>query len=214
MVVLIDERPEEVTDFRRTVPAEIYASSNDEEVKSHLRIAELAIERAKRLVESKKDAVLLLDSITALSRAYNAASGKGGRTMTGDWTSGVGEPRQFFLPPQLEEAGRLRLWPPLWSRRDRKWTSLFFRNSKEREQRDHIGSQSSRTSALAGHQLWPLRAPARGGPRDPVILEKTSFLRRAMSPMKVMTRPSPDRKNGNHPVKQRISRAHSNRLTH
>ena len=54
MVVLIDERPEEVTDFRRTVPAEIYASSNDEEVKSHLRIAELAIERAKRLVESKK----------------------------------------------------------------------------------------------------------------------------------------------------------------
>ena len=54
MVVLIDERSEEVTDFRRTVPAEIYASSNDEEVKSHLRIAELAIERAKRLVESKK----------------------------------------------------------------------------------------------------------------------------------------------------------------
>ena len=54
MVLLIDERPEEVTDFKRTVPAEIYASSNDEEVKSHLRIAELAIERAKRLVEAKK----------------------------------------------------------------------------------------------------------------------------------------------------------------
>ena len=81
--LLIDERPEEVTDFKRTVPAEIYASSNDEEVKSHLRVAELAIERAKRLVESKKDVVLLLDSITRLSRAYNAASGKSGRTMTG-----------------------------------------------------------------------------------------------------------------------------------
>ena len=66
MVLLIDERPEEVTDFKRTVPAEIYASSNDEEVKSHLRVAELAIERAKRLVESKKDVVLLLDSITRL----------------------------------------------------------------------------------------------------------------------------------------------------
>jgi len=74
MVLLIDERPEEVTDFKRSVSAEIYASSNDEEVKSHLRIAELAIERAKRLVESKKDVVLLLDSITRLSRAYNAAS--------------------------------------------------------------------------------------------------------------------------------------------
>ena len=83
MVLLIDERPEEVTDFKRSVPAEIYASSNDEEVKSHLRVAELAIERAKRLVETKKDVVLLLDSITRLSRAYNAASGKSGRTMTG-----------------------------------------------------------------------------------------------------------------------------------
>ena len=83
MVLLVDERPEEVTDFRRTVPAEIFASSNDEEVKSHLRMAELAIERAKRLVENKKDVVLLMDSITRLSRAYNAASGKSGRTMTG-----------------------------------------------------------------------------------------------------------------------------------
>ena len=83
MVLLIDERPEEVTDFKRTVSAEIFASSNDEEVKSHLRVAELAIERAKRLVETKRDVVLLLDSITRLSRAYNAASGKSGRTMTG-----------------------------------------------------------------------------------------------------------------------------------
>ena len=70
MVLLIDERPEEVTDFKRSVQAEIYASSNDEEVKTHLKIAELAIERAKRLVESKKDVVLLMDSITRLSRAY------------------------------------------------------------------------------------------------------------------------------------------------
>ena len=54
MVLLVDERPEEVTDFRRTVPAEIFASSNDEEVKNHLRMAELAIERAKRLVENKR----------------------------------------------------------------------------------------------------------------------------------------------------------------
>ena len=61
MVLLIDERPEEVTDFKRTVPAEIYASSNDEEVKSHLRIAELAIERAKRLVEAKGCSVTRLD---------------------------------------------------------------------------------------------------------------------------------------------------------
>ena len=83
IVLLVDERPEEVTDFKRSVDAEIYASSNDEEITNHTRLAEIAIERAKHLVESGKDVVLLLDSITRLARAYNAASGKGGRTMTG-----------------------------------------------------------------------------------------------------------------------------------
>ena len=98
MVMLIDERPEEVTDFKRTVDAEIYASSNDEEVKSHLRVAELAIERAKRLVESKKDVVLLMDSITRLSCAYNANSGKSGRTMTGGLdVRALEKPRQIFF---------------------------------------------------------------------------------------------------------------------
>ena len=111
MVLLIDERPEEVTDFRRTVPAEIYASSNDEEVKSHLRVAELAIERAKRLVESNKDVVLLLDSITRLSRAYNAASGKGGRTMTGGLdVRALEKPRQIFSAARnSEESGSLTI---------------------------------------------------------------------------------------------------------
>ena len=66
LVLLIDERPEEVTDFKRSVSAEIYASSNDEEISNHLRLAEITLERAKRLVESGKDVVLLLDSITRL----------------------------------------------------------------------------------------------------------------------------------------------------
>ena len=97
VVLLIDERPEEVTDFKRSVDAEIYASSNDEELENHLRIAEIAIERCKRLVESGKDVVLLLDSITRLSRAYNSASGKGGRTMTGGLDSrALEKPRQLF----------------------------------------------------------------------------------------------------------------------
>ena len=82
MILLVDERPEEVTDFRRTTDAEIFASSNDEEIKSHIRIAELAIDRARRLVEVGRDVVLLLDSITRLARAYNAIRSSG-RTMTG-----------------------------------------------------------------------------------------------------------------------------------
>ena len=106
MVLLIDERPEEVTDFKRTVPAEIYASSNDEEVKSHLRIAELAIERAK---DSLKEIKMLfyLDSITRLSRAYNAASGKSGRTMTGglDVRALENQGKFFSSARNSEEAG-------------------------------------------------------------------------------------------------------------
>ena len=156
MVVLIDERPEEVTDFRRTVPAEIYASSNDEEVKSHLRIAELAIERAKRLVESKKDAVLLLDSITRLSRAYNAASGKGGRTMTGGLDVRALEKPQaiFFRRPKL---GRSRVTYDCGHRFGRdgfeNGRAYFSGIQRDGKQRDHTGPQSSRASSLASHQL-------------------------------------------------------------
>ncbi|MES2995427.1 MAG: transcription termination factor Rho [Verrucomicrobiota bacterium] len=79
MVLLVDERPEEVTEFRRALPgAEIYASSNDEHARNHCRIAELAIERAKRLVEAGKDVFLVMDSITRLARAYNNSMSGGG----------------------------------------------------------------------------------------------------------------------------------------
>ena len=80
IVLLIDERPEEVTEFKRQLPeAEIYASSNDMPAKNHCRVAELCIERAKRLVEAGQDVFLLLDSITRLARAYNNSmrGGKG-----------------------------------------------------------------------------------------------------------------------------------------
>ena len=132
MVLLIDERPEEVTDFSRSVPAEIYASSNDEEVKSHLRIAELAIERAKRLVESKKDVVLLLDSITRLSRAYNAASGKSGRTMTGGLdVRALEKPRQIFSSARnSEEAGSLTIVATALVETGSKMDELIFQEFK------------------------------------------------------------------------------------
>src|SRR5205807_9721526 len=70
-VLLVDERPEEVTDFRRTVKADVFASSSDRPTDEHLHVAEMVMERAKRLVEAGKDVVILLDSITRLSRAYN-----------------------------------------------------------------------------------------------------------------------------------------------
>ncbi len=117
MVLLVDERPEEVTEFRRALPgAEIYASSNDEAPRNHCRIAELAIERAKRLVEAGEHVFLLMDSITRLARAYNGAmsSGKGGRgraTGSGGVTIGALEvPRRLFAAARnTREAGSLTI---------------------------------------------------------------------------------------------------------
>jgi len=83
MMLLIDERPEEVTDIRRNVQGEVVASSNDKGFESHVRIARLALERVKRLVELGKDVVVLLDSVTRLGRAFNAWVGSSGRTMSG-----------------------------------------------------------------------------------------------------------------------------------
>jgi transcription termination factor Rho len=108
MVLLVDERPEEVTEFRRALPgAEIYASSNDEQPRNHCRIAELAIERAKRLVEAGKDVFLLMDSITRLARAYNNTMGSRGRaTGSGGITIGALEiPRRLFAAARNTRGG-------------------------------------------------------------------------------------------------------------
>ena len=108
MVLLVDERPEEVTEFRRALPGtEIYASSNDEQARNHCRIAELAIERAKRLVEAGKDVFLLMDSITRLARAYNNTMSNHGRgTGSGGITIGALEvPRRLFAAARNTRGG-------------------------------------------------------------------------------------------------------------
>jgi transcription termination factor Rho len=112
IILLVDERPEEVTDFRRSCPqAEIMASSNDSDIKSHTRIAQLAVERAKRLVEAGKDVFILLDSITRTARAFNNAMGGGGRTMSGGIDARAMEtPRKLFSAARnTEEAGSLTI---------------------------------------------------------------------------------------------------------
>ncbi len=112
IILLVDERPEEVTDFRRSCPtADLMASSNDSDIKSHTRIAQLAIERAKRLVEAGKDVFILLDSITRTARAFNNATGGGGRTMSGGIDARAMEiPRKLFAAARnTEEAGSLTI---------------------------------------------------------------------------------------------------------
>ena len=116
MVLLVDERPEEVTEFRRALPGvEIYASSNDEQPRNHCRIAELAIERARRLVESGQHVFLMMDSITRLARAYNNAMARGGGRNRATGSGGVmigalEVPRRLFAAARnTREAGSLTI---------------------------------------------------------------------------------------------------------
>ena len=106
MVLLLDERPEEVTDMRRSVRGEVYASTFDKAPAQHIALADLVIERAKRLVEAGEDVVILLDSLTRLCRAHNNAAAAGGRTLTGgvDATALLG-PKRFFGAARLAEEG-------------------------------------------------------------------------------------------------------------
>ena len=111
MVLLIGERPEEVTDMRRSVRGEVVASTFDEPVEDHTRVAEVAIERAKRLVESGTDVVILMDSITRLARAYNLAIPTSGRTLSGGMDPiALYPPKRFFgAARNTEEGGSLTI---------------------------------------------------------------------------------------------------------
>ncbi|MFF7308936.1 transcription termination factor Rho [Streptomyces sp. NPDC008137] len=111
MVLLLDERPEEVTDMRRGVRGEVYASTFDRSAKQHIALAELVIERAKRLVEAGEDVVVLLDSLTRLCRAHNNAAASGGRILTGgvDASALTGPKRFFGAARAAEEGGSLTI---------------------------------------------------------------------------------------------------------
>jgi transcription termination factor Rho len=111
MIVLAGERPEEVTDLRRSINGEVYASTFDEPVEDHCRTAEVSLERAKRLVESGKHVVVLLDSLTRLVRAYNLAVPSTGRTLSGGIdTSALYPPKRFFgAARNTEEGGSLTI---------------------------------------------------------------------------------------------------------
>ena len=106
IVLLIDERPEEVTDFQRSVKAEVIASSNDQELETHVRLSRFIIERCRRVVETGKDVFVLLDSITRVARAYNSVHGGSGRTMTGGVDARALEiPRKMFAAARNIEGG-------------------------------------------------------------------------------------------------------------
>jgi len=188
MMLLVDERPEEVTDLKRSVPAEIWASSNDEELINHIRIADLAIERAKRLVEVGKDVVLMLDSLTRLSRAHNSAKGGGGRTMTGGLDiRALEKPRQLFSAARnTEEAGSLTIIASALIETGSRMDDFIFQEFKGTGNMEMVLDRKA-----AELRIWPAINIAASGTRreelllHPDMLEYCHFLRRALAGIKV-----------------------------
>src|SRR5438309_11753940 len=111
IVLLLDERPEEVTDMQRTVKGEVISSTFDEPPQRHIQVAEMVLEKAKRLVEHKRDVVVLLDSITRLARAYNAVTPPSGKVLSGGIdANALQRPRRFFAAARnVEEGGSLTI---------------------------------------------------------------------------------------------------------
>ena len=125
IVLLIDERPEEVTEMQRTVRGEVVASTFDEPATRHVQVAEMVLEKAKRLVEHKKDVVILLDSITRLARAYNTVIPSSGKVLTGGVdANALQRPKRFFgAARNIGKAARSPSSPPHWSTPARAWTT-------------------------------------------------------------------------------------------
>ncbi|MDR0693418.1 MAG: transcription termination factor Rho [Puniceicoccales bacterium] len=179
VVALIDERPEEVTDFKRSVDAEIYASSNDQDIKNHVRIARLASERARNLAESGRDVVLFLDSITRLARAHNATNSSG-RTLTG----GVDSRRTQALARDLENGGSLTVIATALVETGSKMDDLIFQELKGTGNLEIVLSRK-----LAEMRIWPAIDLLTSGTRHEElltpsqVLENINFLRRAFASM-------------------------------
>jgi transcription termination factor Rho len=184
MLVLVGERPEEVTDLRRTVRGEVVASTFDQSPSDHIKAAELAIERAKRLAELGRDVVVMLDSLTRLGRAYNLAAPASGRTLTGGVAvSALQPPRQFLGAARcIEEGGSLTILSTVLIDTGSQLDSVLFEEFKG------TGNMELRLRRdLAEKRIFPAIDPAPSGTRREDLLMNTEehaavvSLRRALA---------------------------------
>ncbi len=172
MVLLIDERPEEVTDMSRTVKGEVVASTFDEPATRHVQVTEMVLEKAKRLVEHKRDVVILLDSITRLARAYNTVVPSSGKVLTGGVdANALQRPKRFFgAARNIEEGGSPHHHRHRADRhRQPHGRGDLRRVQGHRQQRDRAGPQAVRQAHLPGDRHHQVRHPqgrTPGGPRD------------------------------------------------
>ncbi len=183
IVLLIDERPEEVTEMRRNVRGEVVASSNDQDVLSHVRVARLVIEKARRMVELGGHIVVLLDSITRLARAFNAFVGSSGRTLTGGLDiRALQEPKQIFGSARnIEGGGSLTIIASALVDTGSRADDFIFQEFKGTGNMELVLSRE-----LANLRIWPAMDLHQSGTRKeekllpPDTLKKAYFLRRQL----------------------------------
>ena len=189
MVLLIDERPEEVTDMQRSVKGEVVASTFDEPASRHVAVAEMVIEKAKRLVEHKKDVVILLDSITRLGRAYNAVIPSSGKVLTGGVdANALQRPKRFFgAARNVEEGGSLTIISTALIDTGSRMDEVIFEEFKGTGNSELILDRK-----VADKRIYPALDITRSGTRREELLfekddlSKMNVLRRIISPMGTM----------------------------
>ena len=189
MVLLIDERPEEVTDMQRSVKGEVVASTFDEPASRHVAVAEMVIEKAKRLVEHKKDVVILLDSITRLGRAYNAIIPSSGKVLTGGVdANALQRPKRFFgAARNIEEGGSLTIISTALVDTGSRMDEVIFEEFKGTGNSELILDRK-----VADKRIYPALDITRSGTRREELLfekddlSKMNVLRRIISPMGTM----------------------------
>ena len=186
MVLLIDERPEEVTDMQRTVQGEVISSTFDEPAQRHVAVAEMVIEKAKRLTEHKKDVVILLDSITRLGRAYNAVVPSSGKVLTGGVdANALQRPKRFFgAARNIEEGGSLTIIATALIDTGSRMDEVIFEEFK--------GTGNSETildRKISEKRIFPAIDITKSGTRREELifekndLQKMNVLRRIIAPM-------------------------------
>ena len=186
IVLLIDERPEEVTDMQRTVKGEVISSTFDEPAQRHVAVAEMVIEKAKRLTEHKKDVVILLDSITRLGRAYNAVIPSSGKVLTGGVdANALQRPKRFFgAARNIEEGGSLTIIATALIDTGSRMDEVIFEEFK--------GTGNSETildRKISEKRIYPAIDITKSGTRreellfDKADLQKMNVLRRIIAPM-------------------------------
>ncbi len=191
-ILLIDERPEEVTDFRRSLAAEVWASNTDEDIPSHVRTARMVIERARRMVEFGNHVLVILDSITRLGRAFNHFVGSSGRTMSGGIDAqAMQEPRSIFGSARnIEHGGSLTIIASALIDTGSKMDELIFQEFKGTGNMELVLSKK-----LAEKRIWPaIDIPASGTRKEALLLgaeneKKIAMLRRdllARDPVQAM----------------------------